>query len=296
MNVLVTGATGLIGKEIVPLLVKKGHNVFVVSRSKESAEKSFKVSVEVIVGDFSKAVIKDERLKKIDAVLNLMGEPISERWSAAKKQRIFNSRVTGTQNLVKSLPSVQVFVSGSAIGYYGDQGDKKLSETAENGNDFLADVCRQWEEAAMKAKAYRIAIIRTGLVLSKDGGALKSMLLPFKTGLGGPLASGDQYMSWVHHTDISKLFIYALENSDVQGVYNGTADKPETNLNFSKKLAKTLNKGMGPSVPKFALKLLYGEATEAILSSQKCSNSKIQKTGFSFAYSNLEDALEQILN
>lgn len=197
----------------------------------------------------------------------------------------------GTRHLVQSLPpDLKVFVSGSAIGYYGDGQNEVLSEDHGPGTDFLAKVCADWEAEANKASGRR-AIIRTGIVLATQGGALETMLTPFKAGLGGVLGTGQQWMSWIHLNDIAGLFVHALENPAVQGPVNGTAPNPVTNRDFSYSLARALNKSLGPSVPLFALKTLFGEMSSFILASARASAERGQDLGYRFEFDDIDDAL-----
>lgn len=295
MRILITGATGLIGKELGKVLAEKGHELFVVSRSLAKAREVLPFPCEVIVGDLSKAPLKDPRLENIEGAINLLGESVlGERWTFEGKNRIYNSRVEGTKNLILSLPSnLKVFVSASAMGYYGDCGDEVLREDHRAGKDFLAKVCVDWEAAAAKAPG-RTVCIRTGLVLSPRGGALDQMLFPFRAGVGGEVGHGRQWMSWIHIKDIVGLYVFALENQKVQGALNGVAPNPETNKDFSKMLADSLGKRLGPRVPLMVLKLLFGEAAETILSSARGSTEKSESLGYEFYMVELEDALQEI--
>lgn len=295
MRILLTGATGLLGREIGKALAEKGHQIMVVSRNREKAQELLPYPCEVIEGDLSKGPLHSEKLATLDAVINLMGEPVvGERWNEDKKAQIYNSRVLGTRNLVQSLPSnLKVFISGSAIGYYGDNRDQVLSEENSAGQDFLAKVCVDWELEADKAPG-RKSFIRTGLVLSRYGGALEQMLFPFRAGVGGALGDGQHWMSWIHIKDIVGLFVFALENDDVRGPLNGVAPHPVTNQEFSQILAKSLGKSLGPSVPPVALKALFGEASEVVLSSIRGSSRKAESLGYKFHYTDLEEALREI--
>lgn len=295
MRILMTGATGLLGKEIGKHLAEKGHKIFVVSRSLAKARELTPFPCEVIVGDLGAGILKDPQLESIDAVINLMGEPVfGGRWGSKKKESIYNSRVVGTRNLVASLPkTLKVFISASAIGYYGDGGDEVLHEQHVAGDDFLAKVCVDWEQEAKKASGRKV-FIRTGIVLSQSGGALEQMLFPFRAGVGGVLGAGKQWVSWIHINDIVGLYLFALVNPKVEGPINGIAPVPLTNRDFSKILAKSLGKNLGPAVPLSALKLIFGEASGVMVSSTRGSAEKVEKLGYQFQYKELSSALDEI--
>lgn len=295
MRILITGATGLIGREVGKILAEKGHELFIISRSKSKALESLPFPCEVIIADLGKGRVADPRMESIEAVINLMGETIAGgRWTEEKKKKIYNSRVIGTRNLVASLPkSLRCFISGSAMGYYGDTGDKIALESAPAGTDYLAKVCSDWEEAAAKAPG-RHVFIRTAIVLARHGGALDQMLLPFRAGVGGALGSGQQWMSWIHLHDIVNLFIFALENTQIKGALNGSAPQPVRNKDFSRELAKSLGKWLGPNVPALALKFLFGELAESLMASNRLSATKVQELGFKFEYEFLTQALDDV--
>lgn len=295
MRILITGATGLIGREVGKVLAEKGHQIFVVSRDSVKAREILPFPCEVIVGDLNNEILRDERLKDIEAVINLMGETVvGGRWTAQKKDRIYRSRVVGTKNLVASLPqNLKCFISGSAVGIYGERGSELAHEIDAPGADFLAKVCVDWEAEAQKASG-RVALIRTGVVLAPHGGALEEMLFPFRVGVGGAIGDGSQWMSWIHLQDIVGLFVFALENEQVRGPVNGVAPTPVTNKDFSKSLAKALGKGLGPSVPLLALKLLFGEGAQVVTSSLRGSAKKAFDWGYQFKYTDLDKALSEI--
>lgn len=294
MRVLITGATGLIGKEVGKALAEKGHELFVVSRSREKSLEQLPFPCEIIEGDLSLGPIKDSRLDSIEGVVHLMGEKVAGRWNEEKKQRIHDSRILGTRYLVQSLPaSLKVFVSGSAMGFYGDTGDVEVSEEQASGQDFLARVCVDWEAEAAKAPGRKV-FVRTGIVLSREGGALDQMYLPFRTGLGGVLGKGEHWMSWIHLKDITGLFVFALENEKVQGPLNGAAPNPVRNRDFTKAFVNALGSRQGPAVPLFALNVLFGEMAQVILASCRLSAAKAREWGYRFHFSDIEDALGEI--
>lgn len=295
MKILMTGATGLIGKEVGKALAQKGHEIFVVARNKKKAQQQLPFPCVIIQGDLSDGLLRDQRLESIEGVINLMGESVvGDRWTDKKKKAIVRSRVDGTRHLVQSLPSsLQVFVSGSAIGYYGDRKADILGEEEPAGDDFLAQVCVEWEKEAAKAPG-RHVFIRTGVVLARQGGALDKMLLPFRLGLGGVLGNGNQWMSWIHIQDIVGLFVMSLENPKASGPINGVAPRPVTNRDFSLSLAKALHKKLGPPVPVFAVKALFGEAATAIVSSIRGSAVRAEALEYEFKFTDIDEAFEDI--
>lgn len=296
MKILITGATGLIGREIGKVLVAKGHQLLVVSRDAEKAREILPFPCEVVLGDLKKGPLDDERLASVDAVINLMGESVAgSRWTKEKKENIYKSRVIGTRHLIASLSnSVKAIISGSAVGYYGSRSDETLTESSTAGSDYLAKVCDDWEAEVQKGPGRKVCI-RTGIVLSPYGGALEQMLFPFRAGVGGALGDGQHWMSWIHIDDIVGLFVFALENESVQGALNGVAPEPMTNREFSQNLASAVGSKLGVSVPTFALKALFGEGSEVVLSSQRVSCEKAQSLGYRFSYVNLKKCLDETL-
>jgi uncharacterized protein (TIGR01777 family) len=238
MNVTLTGATGLIGTKLVRALRDHGDAVTVLSRSPEKAQA--RLGVEAIAWDPLAGPAPVEALRGRDAVIHLAGEPVAQRWSDDVKRRILDSREAGTRNLVAGLRAAgpdapKTLVCSSAVGYYGKHGDERVPETAPPGDDFLAGVCVAWEREADAARALglRVVKIRTGVVLDAGGGALKTMLPPFKLGVGGPVAGGDQYLPWIHADDLVALYTHALTEPSWSGAFNGAAPEPVTNKAFS---------------------------------------------------------------
>ncbi|WP_413587410.1 TIGR01777 family oxidoreductase [Bdellovibrio sp. HCB274] len=295
MKVLITGATGLIGKELGKKLATDGHEITVISRSLSKAREQLPFPCEVVVGDLVQGPIHDKKLENIEAVINLMGEPVlGTRWSEEKKKAIFQSRVNATENLVKSIPSdLRVFVGGTAIGIYGHCGETILHEDHAPGMDFLSEVSKEWERASSHAPGRKV-FIRTSIVLARHGGALDEMLFPFRAGVGGVLGDGKHWMSWIHIDDIVGLFAEALVNNDYVGPINGCSPHPVMNREFSEVLAFSLGKKLGPAVPPLALKALFGEASEVVLSSIRGSAEKGMSLGYRFQYPTLRNALEDI--
>lgn len=294
MKILISGATGLIGKEVGKVLAAQGHKLLVISRNEKKARLALPFPCEVIEGDLTKGPLHDDRLSDVEAVINLIGESVvGSRWNAAVKNKIYDSRVLGTRHLIASLPSsLKTFVGGSAIGLYGDRRDQVCHEDHPIGKDFLAQVTQDWEAETAKAPG-RVCMIRTGIVLSSEGGALKQMLFPFKAGVGGFLGDGKQWMSWIDIQDIVGLFIFALENENVRGPLNGVAPFPVTNKVFSEKLASSIGRSLALPVPSLAIKVLFGEAAGTILSSIRCSADRAKSLGYQFKSPDLMKTLEK---
>jgi uncharacterized protein (TIGR01777 family) len=243
----------------------------------------------------------EEGLRDADAVINLAGEPVAQRWNDDVKRRIRESRVTGTRNLVAGMAKLAkrpaVLVCSSAVGYYGSRGDQILDESSAPGDDFLAGVCVEWEKEAQAAEplGVRVARIRTGIVLDARGGALQRMLPPFKLGLGGRLGHGGNWMSWIHAEDLVELYRFALETSSAHGPFNGTAPSPVTNSDFTKALADAVHRPAIFPVPELALKLLFGEMGTVLLSSQRAVPRAAVDAGFRFRFPELAGALADLL-
>jgi uncharacterized protein (TIGR01777 family) len=305
MKILISGATGLIGKQLVKTLSDKGNDELVLlARNKSKAEKMFSEKVSVFEWrNPASDMVAQEAFEGVDAIIHLAGEPIAEgRWTTAKKERLWNSRVDATKNLITSLENaanhqVKSFVSSSAIGFYGSRDDETLDEESSKGSDYLADLCSNWEQAAHSEKLSdtRFVQLRTGIVLSIEGGALTKMLPPFKLGAGGRLGSGTQWMSWIHIQDMVNLIIFSMENNNVKGVVNATAPNPVTNSEFTKVLASTLNRPAIFPVPGFVLKTIFGEMSCILLEGQKVIPKKSLNHEFNFQYASLSDALESLL-
>ncbi len=299
MNVTITGATGLIGTKLVQALKERGDTVTVLSRSPEKAAAA--LGVEAVAWDPSEGPAPTGAITGRDAVVHLAGEPVAQRWNAKVKKAIMESRETGTRNLVAGIaasdPKPAVLVSSSAVGYYGKHGDEKLPESTPAGDDFLAGVCVAWEREADAAErlGLRVVKIRTGVVLDAGGGALKTMLPPFKMGVGGPVAGGKQYMPWIHVDDIVGLYLKALDDTSWSGAYNGSAPEPVTNKAFSKSLGKALHRPAISPVPAFAIRMLYGDMAEIVVEGQRAVPERVLAGGYSFRRGELQPALEDAL-
>jgi uncharacterized protein (TIGR01777 family) len=300
MKGLVTGATGFIGKRLLRRLERR----VVLTRDAEKAKKTLaEFNASIYEWDADRDPAPLVAFDGVDAVFHLAGDPVAEgRWTEAKKQRIRDSRIMGTRRLVDTLAALEhkpsVLVSGSAVGWYSDRGDETLTERAQPGSDFLADVCVGWEREAMRATelGIRVVTVRTGVVLGQGGGALAKMLTPFRLGAGSPLGSAKQYMPWIHVDDLVDMMIFAAENKSLAGPMNGTAPNPVTNYEFTKTLGKVV--GMPtfmPAIPGFMVKLMFGEFGDILLHSQKVQPQAALESGFKFTYPQLEGALRNIL-
>jgi uncharacterized protein (TIGR01777 family) len=301
MKILVCGATGLIGRSVCKLLAEDGHHVSATSRS--ANKPSGLAAKEVHQWDPHSGPPSASTLDGIEAIVNLVGESIdARRWSDDQKKLIRDSRVVTTRNLVDGLRSLgakpAVLVNGSAVGYYGNRGDEILEETASSGRGFMSDVCQEWEREAQRATdiGIRLVQVRTGVVLSGDGGALKKMLLPFKIGIGGRLGNGKQWFPWIHIDDIAGIFRHAVINSSVRGPMNGVAPNPVTNAEFTRELARALHRPAFFPVPEISLKVLLGEMSEVLFDSQRAVPSKAIATGYKFVYPDLASALKDLLD
>lgn len=286
MNILITGGTGFIGKLVCDRL--SDHTLYVLSRKpRQSTSKINYLTWKEL----------EDQLSSLDiqAVINLAGETIAQRWTKSSKERIYSSRIETTKRLIelfKTTP-LDVFISASAIGYFGDRGGEILTEDSEPGTGFLSEVCKAWEAEALKARAKRKVILRFGMVLGKDGGALPKMLLPFKLGLGSVFGDGKMWMSWIHVDDLVGIIESVL--TKFNGIYNAVAPTPVTNREFTDTLASELQRKAFFSTPALALKLTVGEMSELVLSSQRVLPKKLKDEGFNFRYKNLSQALNDIL-
>jgi uncharacterized protein (TIGR01777 family) len=234
-------------------------------------------------------------LSGLDAVVHLAGEPVAQRWTSAAKQEIERSRVEGTRAVVAALSPDQVLVCASAVGYYGPRGDELVPESTPPGDDFLASVCVEWEREAA-AHPGRSVSIRTGVVLDKAGGALKKMLLPFRLGIGGPVAGGRQWMPWIHIDDLVGIYVRALDDSSWSGAFNASAPEPVTNKQFSRELGRALRRPAFAPVPGFAVRVLYGEMAEIITTGQRAVPERTLAGGYEFKQPDLAQALRAALS
>ncbi|OXS14244.1 TIGR01777 family protein [Zobellella denitrificans] len=296
MKILITGGTGFIGHRLMSHL-RTHHQITVLSRSPNKVYQRLGHDVEALA-----SLQNLDNLDAFDAVINLAGEPIADkRWSPAQKDIICQSRWQITRQLVDKLKAgsrpPRVLISGSAVGYYGRQGDALVDEDSHPHPEFSHEVCARWEELAMAAASEqtRVCLIRLGVVLGAEGGALRKMLPSYRLGLGGPIGSGKQYLSWIHIEDVVNLLLFLLEHEECSGAFNATAPEPVTNELFSRTLARVLGKPHFARVPAWAMRLLFGEMAELLLTGQRVMPVRLQQAGFHFRYPTLDKALKETL-
>ena len=296
-NILITGASGLIGSKLIRSLQEKGHHVSVLSRSPEKIK-----GVKAFHWDVENKQVDKNAFTGIDTIINLAGAGIAEkRWTNSRKQLIVDSRVESVKLLYHAISEskapVTTFISASAVGFYGDRADEILTENSSNGSGFLAECCQKWEEAINEGAQLDIRIVklRIGLVLARQGGALQEMARTVNFFLGAALGSGKQWMPWIHLTDLISIFEAAVDNSEYRGTYNACSSLPVTNSEFTRILARVLFRPVWPiNVPEFVLKTILGELSTVILNSNRTSSQKLVNMGFKFRYPGLKDALKEI--
>ncbi|MFB9865121.1 TIGR01777 family protein [Rufibacter immobilis] len=296
-KILIAGGTGLVGTRLSEMLIDSGYEVGHLSRTpnKYARYKTFK-------WDLEKGLIDENAIRYADYVINLAGTSVAgEKWSAARKSQILSSRIKSTNLLCHYLEKtpnhVKGFLASSAVGIYGNSGDRLMTEESSYGSDFLAEVCKQWEQASWQVHnlGIRTVIFRIGIVLSNKGGALPQIAKPVKMMAGAPLGSGKQFMSWIHIDDLCRLFIRAMEDRQIQGVYNAVAPHPASNEELTRTLAKVMHRPMVfPNIPAIGLKLVLGEMSEVVLGGSRVSATKVLQTGFTFEYNHLQEALESL--
>ncbi len=303
MRIVIAGGSGFLGRALTVALTQDGHSVIILSRGEASIPRSMRAPAVATWTPNGEVGAWAEALEGAEAVVNLAGESIAEgRWTAAKKARVLESRVLATRSLARAIAHVshkpRVFVSGSAVGFYGPLGDEVATEERRNGSDFLAQVCAAWEEEAAAADSAmtRVACIRTGLVLDARGGALPRILLPFRFGAGGRLGSGRQYWPWIHVDDWVRLVRFTIDTPGVVGPVNVTAPNPVTNAEFTRALGRVLKRPAFMPAPAFALRLALGEMADALLlAGQRAVPVKAERLGFVFTYREVSDALQALL-
>jgi uncharacterized protein len=298
-NILITGASGLIGTRLTELLLQKGYRVSHLGRKAKSG------NVPSFVWDVGKQTMDEKALKDIGTIIHLAGAGIADkRWTASRKKEIVDSRVNATKFLFTALSkgehSVKNFISASAIGYYGfGWGDEVFTEESQAGSDYLATVTKAWEEEVDKLNSLslRVAKLRIGIVLSEKGGALKSMVAPIQYFAGAHLGSGQQQISWIHIDDLCSMFIHLLENENLRGAFNATGPYAISNAELTKQIANAIHKPLFlPNIPAFVLKAILGEMADMVVRGSTVSSRKIQESGFQFQFPNLTDALSNLLN
>ncbi|MBO1068641.1 MAG: TIGR01777 family protein [Dolichospermum sp. DEX189] len=305
MKIAISGATGFVGSRLVERLHTEGHRILVLTRNPTFAQKVFPSpafpNLEIIAYTPSVSGTWQDAIAGCDGVVNLAGEPIAEgRWTPERKQEILNTRKLGTQKIVEAIakanPRPIVLVNTSAIGYYGTSETASFNEDSASGNDFLAQVCQEWEQEATKVKDanVRLVILRFGIVLG-NGGALGKMITPFKLFAGGPIGSGQQWFSWIHLDDIVGLIIQALTNPTMEGVYNATAPQPVRMNDLSTTMGNVMNRPSWLPVPGFAIEAILGDGAKVVLEGQKVLPKRTLESGFEYQYPNLQSALTQIL-
>lgn len=298
MRILITGGTGLIGRRLCRALLAEGHELTVFSRKPHSVAEKCGAAVRAIG-----ALEEWTPDMAFDAVINLAGEPIVDaRWTDRRKQVLRDSRIALTETLVQRIAAAtqkpSVLLSGSAIGYYGGRGDEPLHETSGAGADFPARLCVDWEAAAAEAERYgvRVCLLRTGLILSREGGLLGRMVTPFRLGLGARIGDGHQWMSWIHIDDYVALVLRLLRDGEMRGAFNMTSPAPVTNREFTAALAAVLHRPAPFVAPASLLKLSLGEAASLLLEGQRVLPKRMQAAGQTFRFEKLEDALKDLFN
>jgi uncharacterized protein (TIGR01777 family) len=298
-KILITGATGLIGRYIVKALHSRGDEILILTKNSESARKTFPYLTRIT--EWNDILnLKDE---KIDGIIHLAGMNLGDkRWNEKVKKELYDSRINTTRKIVELISTMQnkpeVLLSASGVDYYGDKGSEDVYEDSPPADNFTGQLCKDWENEALKAEKYgvRTVVIRTGFVIAKNSKAVDKLTLPFKMFIGGTIGRGTQYMSWIHIDDLTGIYLFALDNHNVRGAINGTAPNPETVKTFCKNLAKALHRPSLFPVPSFAVKIIAGEIAQMILSGRKALPKKIIELGYKFQFENALDAWKDVLD
>jgi len=298
MKVTVSGATGRVGQHLVAALKERGDDVVALSRDPDRAGEQ--LGVKAYAWDLKHEAVPKEALAGRDAVVHLAGEDVGQRWSKEVKAEILDSREKGTRNMVHSIfetkPRPRAFICASASGYYGARGGEPVDELEPPGSDWLADVVARWERQAETAKVgIRMVIVRTGIVLDAEGGALARMLPFFKAGVGGPVGSGKQYMPWIHLDDLVGIYLAAIDHDRFNGAINASAPEPVTNKQFAKALGHALHRPAVAPVPGFTIKLMYGEMSQIVLKGVRMVPGRAAELGYEFAHTDIDEALRSAL-
>jgi uncharacterized protein (TIGR01777 family) len=307
MRVFVAGGTGLVGGRLVPRLLERKYEVVLLTRRPDVARQKFGTTCLIVGGDPMEPGAWQDALAECEAAVNLVGEGVfSRRWRAAFKELLRTSRVRSTENIVAALTGrpagssgrAKILVNASAIGYYGPHGDEELAEDAPPGHDMLARLCVDWENAAHAAAGHgvRVVLIRVGVVLDREGGALKQMLFPFKMFLGGPVGSGRQWVSWIHHADLVDMILFGIDCERAAGPMNGTAPNPVTNKELAGVLGRALHRPSFMPTPKFALRIMLGEVAGLVTTGQRVLPRKAMELGFRFRFPEIAGALQDIIH
>jgi uncharacterized protein (TIGR01777 family) len=306
MRVLITGGTGLVGSRLVPRLHERADEAIVLTRRPAEARVRFGASCEIVEGDPTQTGAWIDTAATCDALVNLAGENLfARRWNGEFKTRLRESRLRATENVVRGVSQsagrTKILVNASAIGYYGPRGDEELDENSPAGDDFLAELCADWEAAARGAEAHgaRVVSVRIGIVLDREGGALAKIVTPFRFGAGGPVGwfpwSGKQVMSWIHIEDLVGIICLALSHPDARGALNGTAPHPVTNRQFAKALGRALHRPALLPTPPLALRVILGEAATLVTTGQRVVPSKALALGYTFRFPTIDVALTNLL-
>ena len=298
MKVTVSGATGRVGRHVVAALKARGDDVIALSRNPDRAGEQ--LGVEAYAWDLENEAVPAQALAGRDAVVHLAGEDVGQRWTPKVKAAILDSREKGTRNMVHSIfdtkPRPAALICASASGYYGARGDERVDESEPPGSDWLSEVCQRWERQADTAKVgARTVIVRTGIVLDAEGGALAKMLPPFKAGVGGPIGSGKQYMPWIHLDDLVGIYLATIDHPTFAGPVNASAPEPATNKQFAKALGGALNRPAVAPVPGLALKLMFGEMSQIVLKGVRMVPGRAAELGYEFQHPDLAEALRSTL-
>ena len=297
MNILITGGSGFVGSALSARLLEQGHRVVVIGSSRECRLKPHP-QLSYIAADTTRPGDWQRHVGEQDALINLTGRSVFNLWTQSYKQAIYNSRILTTRNLVDALPaqSSTVLLNASAAGYYGDGGEQEKTETSTQGQEFLAQVCHDWETEAAKAaaKGARVVRMRFGVVLGRGGGAMATMELPFKLGLGGPIGSGQQWFPWIHLDDLVAAALFLLSAEDCHGPFNFTAPQPVRQKEFARQLGTVLHRPAFLPAPAFVMKTLLGEFGASLLQGQKVIPQALTESGYLFTYPGLYEALTEI--
>jgi hypothetical protein len=296
MNIFITGGMGFVGQHICRHLLQAGHQVTACGRSSKQ-DKLKHPNFTYLSIDTSEKGDWQEKISQFDTIINLAGVSIFKRWTDTYKQSIYNTRIQTTRNIVSAMAKNTLLFSASAVGYYGPCTDEFITESHPPGKDFLAAVCKDWENEAQKAAAKncRIIIGRFGIILGHGGGALQSMLPAFRLMLGGPLGNGNQWVPWMHILDLCRAISYLLDNKNCDGIFNFCAPQPLRNTEFTKALGKALNRPAVIPAPAFMIRMIFGELAETLLTGQKASSENLMNKGFTFNFPNIEQALSNLL-